>query len=229
MTAGARILVIDDELEIRRLLKVALTAHGYDYLEAANAKDGLYQAATARPDVVILDMGLPDMEGLAVVGQIREWSKTPVIILSVRGLESDKVKALDLGADDYLTKPFSVSELLARIRVALRHQGNQKDEPVIHIGDIFIDLSRRQVKIAGSEVHLTPTEYDLLKILITNAGKVVTHRQILSSIWGNEGQEYSQYLRIYISQLRKKIESDPNQPKYILTEPGVGYRMAIVD
>jgi len=224
---GAKILVIDDEIEIRRLLKVGLTAHGYNFLEAANGRDGIYQAAIARPDMVILDMGLPDLEGLAVVSQIREWSQIPIIILSVRGQDNDKVNALDLGADDYLTKPFSMSELMARIRVALRHQGNLKDEPVIEIADLWIDLSRRQVKVAKTEIHLTPTEYDLLKILVTNAGKVVTHRHILTTIWGNNGQESAQYLRIYISQLRKKIERDPNQPKYILTEPGVGYRLAV--
>ena len=224
---GAKILVIDDEIEIRRLLKVGLTAHGYNFLEAANGRDGIYQAAIARPDMVILDMGLPDLEGLAVVSQIREWSQIPIIILSVRGQDNDKVNALDLGADDYLTKPFSMSELMARIRVALRHQGNLKDEPVIEIADLWLDLSRRQVKVAKTEIHLTPTEYDLLKILVTNAGKVVTHRHILTTIWGNNGQESAQYLRIYISQLRKKIERDPNQPKYILTEPGVGYRLAI--
>jgi len=227
LTVGAKILVIDDEIEIRRLLKVGLTAHGYNFLEAANGRDGIYQAAIARPDMVILDMGLPDLEGLAVVSQIREWSQIPIIILSVRGQDNDKVNALDLGADDYLTKPFSMSELMARIRVALRHQGNLKDEPVIEIADLWIDLSRRQVKVAKTEIHLTPTEYDLLKILVTNAGKVVTHRHILTTIWGNNGQESAQYLRIYISQLRKKIERDPNQPKYILTEPGVGYRLAV--
>ncbi len=226
---GAKILVIDDEAEIRKLLKVGLTAHGYDILEASNGRDGIYQTAISRPDIVILDMGLPDLEGLAVVSQIREWSQIPIIILSVRGQDGDKVNALDLGADDYLTKPFSMSELMARIRVAMRHQGNLKDEPVIQIGDLCIDLSRRQVKVAGTEIHLTPTEYDLLKILVSHAGKVVTHRHILTNIWGNTGQENAQYLRIYISQLRRKIERDPNQPKYILTEPGVGYRLAILD
>jgi len=226
---GAKILVIDDEIEIRRLLKVGLTAHGYDFLEAANGRDGIYQVAVARPDIVILDMGLPDLEGLAVVSQIREWSQIPIIILSVRGQDNDKVNALDLGADDYLTKPFSMSELLARVRVAMRHQGNLKDEPVIQIADLWIDLSRRQVKVAGTDIHLTPTEYDLLKILVSNAGKVVTHRHMLTAIWGNNGQDNAQYLRIYISQLRKKIEKDPNQPKYILTEPGVGYRLVVID
>jgi len=226
---GAKILVIDDEVEIRRLLKVGLTAHGYDFLEAANGQDGLVQAATLRPDIVILDMGLPDLEGLAVVSRLREWSQVPIIILSVRGQEQDKVKALDLGADDYLTKPFSMSELMARIRVALRHQGNSKDQPVIQVGELYADLSRRLVKAAGKEVHLTPIEYDLLKILLTNAGKVVTHGYLLASIWGGDSQEYSQYLRIYISHLRKKIEQDPNQPRLILTEPGVGYRLAAAE
>lgn len=229
MTVGAKILVIDDEPEIRKLLKVGLTAHGYTVLEAANGKDGIYQAAVARPDIVVLDMGLPDLEGLEVVRQIREWSQVPIIILSVRSQDNDKVNALDLGADDYLTKPFSMSELMARIRVAMRHQGNLKDEPVIQIADLCIDLSRRQVKMAGNEIHLTPTEYDIFKILVSNAGKVVTHRQILTAIWGNNGQEYAQYLRIYISQLRKKIEKDPNQPRFILTEPGVGYRLAVLE
>lgn len=229
MIMGAKILVIDDEVEIRRLLKVGLTAHGYDFLEAANGQDGLVQAATLRPDIVILDMGLPDLEGLAVVSRLREWSQVPIIILSVRGQEQDKVKALDLGADDYLTKPFSMSELMARIRVALRHQGNSKDQPVIQVGELYADLSRRLVKAAGKEVHLTPIEYDLLKILLTNAGKVVTHGYLLASIWGGDSQEYSQYLRIYISHLRKKIEQDPNQPRLILTEPGVGYRLAAAE
>lgn len=227
MTTGAKILVIDDEIEIRRLLKVGLTAHGYVFMEAANAKEGIYQAALTRPDIIILDMGLPDLEGFAVVKTIREWSQVPIIILSVRGQDADKVNALDLGADDYLTKPFSMTELMARVRVALRHLGNIKDEPVVQIADLWIDLSRRLVRVAGTEIHLTPTEYDLLKLLVANAGKVVTHQYLLTSIWGNNGQECSQYLRIYISQLRKKIEKDPNQPRYILTEPGVGYRFAV--
>lgn len=229
MIMGAKILVIDDELEIRRLLKVGLSAHGYDFTEAANGKDGIIQAATLRPDIVILDMCLPDLEGISVVSQIREWSQVPIIILSVRGQEQDKVKALDLGADDYLTKPFSMSELMARIRVALRHQSNIKDEPVIQVGDLYVDLARRQVKMADNEIHLTPIEYDLLRILLSHAGKVVTHKQLLATIWGSDSQEYSQYLRIYISHLRKKIEIDPNQPKIILTEPGVGYRLAAIE
>lgn len=228
MSNGAKILVIDDEAEIRKLLKVGLTAHGYDFMEAASGKDGIYQAAVSRPDIIILDMGLPDLEGPDIVKQIREWSQVPIIILSVRGQDQDKVNALDIGADDYLTKPFSMTELMARIRVALRHQfNNSKDEPVIRSFELSIDLSRRQVEIAGNEIHLTPTEYDLLRILATNAGRVVTHSYLLNSIWGNTGQECAQYLRIYISQLRKKIEHDPNQPRFILTEPGVGYRFSL--
>ncbi|MEQ8200582.1 MAG: response regulator [Syntrophomonadaceae bacterium] len=226
---GARILVIDDEVEIRRLLKVGLTAHGYDFAEASTAGEGIYRAAADRPDVVILDMGLPDQEGFEVLRQIREWSQVPVIILSVRGQDCDKVKALDIGADDYLTKPFSLSELMARIRVALRHQANLKDEPVIQVGDVYMDLARRIVKVGGNEIHLTPIEYDLLKILISNAGKVVTHRQLINTVWGSDAQENSQYLRIYISQLRKKIEKDPNQPVLILTEPGIGYRLSAIE
>ena len=226
---GAKILVIDDEPEIRRLLKVGLAAYGYDFAEAATGQDGLYQAVIIRPDIVILDMGLPDMEGLEVVRQIREWSQIPIIMLSVRGQDQDKVEALDLGADDYLTKPFSVSELMARIRVALRHQADLKDEPIINLGDLYIDLARRMVKVAGIEVHLTPTEYDLLKILVAHVGKVVTHRQLITRIWGAYDQDHSQYLRIYISQLRKKVEKDPTQPKYILTEPGIGYRLTAIE
>ena len=226
---GAKILVIDDEIEIRRLLKVGLAAYGYDFAEAATGKEGINQAAIIRPDIIILDMGLPDLDGLEVVRQIREWSQIPIIILSVRGQELDKVKALDLGADDYLTKPFSVSELMARIRVALRHQADLKDEPIVNLGDLYIDLARRIVKVAGTEVHLTPTEYDLLKILVSHPGKVVTHRHLITGIWGAYDQEHSQYLRIYISQLRKKIELDPNQPKFILTEPGIGYRLTALE
>lgn len=222
---GAKILIVDDELEIRRLLKVGLAAHGFDCIEAVNGQEGIYQAVTARPDVIVLDMGLPDLSGLDVLKQIREWSRVPVIVLSVRGQEQDKVGALDVGADDYLTKPFSVSELIARIRVALRHQANQKDEPLIQIDNLYIDLSRRLVKISETEIHLTPIEYDLLKILASNAGKVITHHQLIHSIWGTDKEEHSQYLRIYISQLRKKIEKDPSQPNLILTEPGIGYRL----
>jgi two-component system, OmpR family, KDP operon response regulator KdpE len=229
MTMGAKILVIDDEIEIRRLLKVGLAAYGYDFAEAATGQEGINQAAIIRPDIIILDMGLPDLDGLEVVRQIREWSQIPIIILSVRGQDQDKVKALDLGADDYLTKPFSVSELMARIRVALRHQADLKDEPIINLGDLYIDLARRIVKVAGTEVHLTPTEYDLLKILVSHPGKVVTHRHLITGIWGAYDQEHSQYLRIYISQLRKKIELDPNQPKFILTEPGIGYRLTTME
>lgn len=223
---SAKILVIDDEIEIRRLLQVGLTAHGYEVVEASTGGEGIHQAAAACPDVVILDMGLPDMEGLGVVSQIRQWSMMPIVILSVRGLDSDKVKALDEGADDYLTKPFSLTELMARIRVALRHQAHTPNEPILVMEELQIDLARRQVKLAGKTVELLPTEYDLLQILALNAGKVVTNRQLLTRVWGSDAQEYDQYLRTYINQLRKKIEKDPSQPRIILTEPGVGYRLA---
>ncbi|MGE5397432.1 MAG: response regulator [Chitinophagales bacterium] len=226
---GARILVIDDEPEIRRLLEVGLTAHGLQFIGASTGSEGLNQAAIGQPDLIILDMGLPDIQGLEVVKRLREWSATPVIILSVREQEDDKIEALDAGADDYLTKPFSVRELLARIRVALRHQVSGKNEPVIETGDLFIDLAHRQVKIKGTEVKLTPTEYDLLKSLAVNIGKVITHRQLLISVWGKEYQNENHYLRIYVGQLRRKLEPDPTRPRYIITEPGVGYRLAVLE
>lgn len=222
---GARVLVIDDELEIRRLLKVGLSGHGFTVDEAATGNEGLAQAATLRPDVVILDLGLPDVPGLEVLKAIREWSNIPIVILSVRGQEDDKVKALDMGADDYVTKPFHMGELVARIRVSLRHVTG-KEEPVIHIGDLMIDIEKRVVTFAGSQIKLTPTEYDLLKLLAVNSGKVLTHRQLLKEIWGIDDPRDNQYLRVYIRQLRKKIEPDPSRPGYILTEPGVGYRFS---
>ncbi len=222
---GARILVIDDENEIRRLLEIGFKAHGFGFFEAASGEAGLKQAVMIKPDLIVLDMGLPDMDGLTVIERVREWSSVPIIILSVREHESDKVKALDNGADDYLTKPFGMAELLARVRVALRHQGGQKEEPVLAAGELEMDLVQRRVIIRGSEIKLTPTEYELLKILMINSGKVLTHRQLLGQVWGAERQEENQYLRIYISQLRRKIEVDPNRPRYILTEPGIGYRL----
>lgn len=226
MSTGARILVIDDENEIRRLLKVGLNAHGYEIYEAANGEEGIAVAALSKPDLIVLDMGLPDIDGIGVVDRIREWSTVPIIVLSVRESETDKVKALDRGADDYVTKPFSMAELLARIRVAMRHQGNVKDEPVLVAGALEMDLLLRRVCLRGEEIKLTPTEYELLRCLMTHPGRVLTHRQLLRKVWGAEREEENQYLRIYISQLRKKIETDPNQPEYILTEPGVGYRLS---
>lgn len=226
-TKGARILVVDDEIEIRRLLKVALTAHGYDVGEAANGQEGLAQTALFHPDLVILDMSLPDLDGLEVISRLREWTKVPVIILSVREHEQDKIRALDLGAEDYVTKPFNMGELLARIRVALRHQAVGQDEAVLVLGGLNIDMAHRKVMVAEKEVKLTPLEYEILKNLAQNAGKVLTHRYLLTNVWGNEYQTQSHYLRIYIRQLRKKIEPNPTQPRYILTEPGIGYRLAI--
>ncbi|SMB99693.1 two-component system, OmpR family, KDP operon response regulator KdpE [Thermanaeromonas toyohensis ToBE] len=224
-TKGARVLVIDDELQIRRLLKVALSGHGYQVEEAATGEEGLEQVALYKPDVIILDLGLPDMDGLEVIKRLREWSSTPVIILSVREHEADKIQALDAGADDYVTKPFSMGELLARIRAALRHRAGTTEEPVLYFEDLKIDLARRRVTVGEEEVKLTPTEYELLKNLALNAGKVLTHRQLLRAVWGPPYENEIHYLRVYIGQLRRKIEADPSRPRHLITEPGVGYRL----
>jgi len=228
MTArsGAKILVIDDELEIRRLLRVALDAHDFVALEAETGREGVEKAAVESPDLVILDMGLPDVDGLEVIKSIREWSKVPIIILSVREQEDQKVGALDAGASDYVTKPFGMGELMARIRVALRALAPGQDTPIIDIGDLEMDLTKRRTTMGGQEVRLTPTEYELLKYLATNAGKVLTRRQLLEQVWGSDFTSDVQYLRVYIGQLRKKIEPDPSRPQYIITEPGVGYRLS---
>jgi len=223
---GPRILVIDDENQIRRILKVALEAHNYETTGVANGREGLNQAIVFHPDLIILDLGLPDMDGVEIVQQLREWTQTPIIILSVREDEDDKVKALDAGADDYVTKPFNMGELLARIRVALRHIVKSEDEPVLTFGELSIDLAHRLVTVASQEIKLTPTEYEILKNLAIHAGKVLTHRHLLRTIWGTECQAEAHYLRVYIGQLRHKLEPDPSRPRYILTEPGVGYRLA---
>lgn len=223
---GSRVLIIDDELQIRRMLKVALRAHGYELAEASTGQEGLNQVAIFHPDIIILDMSLPDFDGCEVLSKLREWSNVPVIILSVRDMENDKIRVLDAGADDYVTKPFSMAELLARLRVALRHTAKTEDTPVITIGNLTMDLAHRQVIVDGKEVRLTPTEYEILKNLALSAGKVLTHSQLLRSIWGAEYQNEAHYIRVYIGQLRQKIEADPTQPKYIITEPGVGYRLA---
>jgi two-component system KDP operon response regulator KdpE len=222
---GARILVVDDERQIRRLLKVALTGHGYEVLEAAGGQEGLQLAVAQRPDLIILDLGLSDTDGLEVLRRLREWSAVPVIILSVQEQESDKIAALDSGADDYVTKPFGMGELLARIRVALRHRAGIKNEPVLKFEDLVIDLARRRVTVKGEEIRLTPTEYELLKNLSLHAGKVLTHRHLLRVVWGPGSESDTHYLRVYIGQLRRKIESDPSRPRHIITEPGVGYRL----
>jgi two-component system, OmpR family, KDP operon response regulator KdpE len=220
-----RILIVDDERAIRRFLRAALTSHGYQIFEAENGQMALAAAAENRPDVVILDLGLPDMDGVEVTRQLREWYQSPIVILSVRDQENDKIAALDAGADDYLTKPFGVGELMARIRVILRRSTRPVDEPVYEIDDLKVDLPRRLVTLHSQEVELTPTEYDILRVLVQHAGRVLTHRQILRDVWGVPYETETHLLRVNMSNLRRKIEPDPNQPHYIVTEPGVGYRL----
>src|SRR6476661_3659239 len=221
------ILVIEDELPIRRFLRATLANHDYRMAEATTGQDGLAQAAIRRPALILLDLGLPDMDGLEVTRRLREWSSTPIIVLSARGQEGDKIAALDAGADDYLTKPFGVGELLARMRVALRHvqEAAGTPTPIIEIGPLRIDLARREVKLDDVEVHLTPIEYRLLALLAQNAGRVLTHTQILKEVWGPGHAGETHYLRVYMAQLRRKIESEPARPRLLQTEPGVGYRM----
>jgi two-component system, OmpR family, KDP operon response regulator KdpE len=220
-----RVLVVDDEPAIRRFLHVSLTAHGYLVLEAATGQAALAAAATQHPDIIVLDLGLPDVDGVDVTRMLREWSHIPVIILSVRGQEQDKIAALDAGADDYLTKPFGMGELLARLRASLRRASRVASEPVFSNGELVMDLARHLVTVAGSEVQLTPTEYDLLRVLVTHAGQVLTHRHLLHDVWGAGYEQETHILRVNISNLRRKIEPDPARPSYILTEPGVGYRL----
>jgi len=220
-----QVLVVDDELAIRRFLRVALNAQGYGVSEAANGWEALNAVVAHRPDVIILDLGLPDMDGVEVTRRLREWSQIPVIVLSVREQESDKISALDAGADDYLTKPFSSGELMARIRVALRRAAQPAGEQILQVGNLRVDLARRQVTIEEVEVSLTPIEYDLLRVLIQNAGKVLTHRFLLHKVWGPGYEAELHLLRVNISNLRRKIEADAARPQYLLTEPGVGYRL----
>jgi two-component system KDP operon response regulator KdpE len=230
MAEGKRILIIDDELQIRRFLRVTLEANGYRVLEAPTAKEGIYKAATDRPDAIVLDLGLPDMDGGSVLTQVREWSAVPVIILSVRDDEKGKVAALDAGADDYVVKPFGVNELVARLRVALR-RGREGAEEITEFRNcnLHVDLVNRVVKLGGSPVKLTATEYSLLLQFVKNAGKVLTHRHLMKEIWGPYREDETQYLRVYIAQLRKKLEADPSRPTLLVTESGVGYRMPVVD
>jgi len=227
--SGVRILVVDDERPIRKFLRTTLTAQGYDIFEAVNGQEALLSAAADHPDVIILDLGLPDMDGIEVIRRLREWSQTPIIVISVREQEQTKVNSLDAGADDYLTKPFGVSELLARMRVAIRRSAKTEDEPVFQSGGLIVDLSRRQVAVEGKEIDLSPIEYDILKVLVQHAGKVLTHRQILQMVWGSGYVSEAHLLRVTISHLRKKLEKNSTQPEYILTEPGVGYRLHIED
>jgi len=218
-------LVIDDEPQIRRLLRVTLESEGFRVVDAATGQEGIMQAAQCRPDVILLDLGLPDMDGVNVLKRLREWSKVPVLILSVRDREGDKVSALDAGADDYVTKPFGSAELLARLRVARRHALTPADLVVFRSGHLEVDLSGRLVKVDGKEVKLTATEYAILRLFVQHAGKVLTHRHILTEIWGPNQVEQTHYLRVYIAHLREKLEKNPAQPELILTEPAVGYRL----
>jgi two-component system, OmpR family, KDP operon response regulator KdpE len=222
------VLIIEDEPQMRRFLRATLRAHDYLVVEAATAREGLMQAAGRNPEIVLLDLGLPDADGLEVARTLRQSTRTPIIVLSARGQERDKVAALDHGADDYLTKPFGVQELLARMRVALRHAALPADappEPVFQAGDLRVDLIRRHVFRGSQEVHLTPTEYKLLAALIRHAGRVITHRQLLQEIWGASYVDQTHYLRVYMAQLRHKLEPDPARPRLLTTEPGVGYRL----
>jgi two-component system, OmpR family, KDP operon response regulator KdpE len=226
MAKGASVLVVDDEPPIRRLLRTSLGAQGYDVSEAGSGRDALAVIEREEPDLVILDLGLPDLNGIEVIRAVRAHSTVPIIVLSVRDDERGKVEALDLGADDYVTKPFGVEELVARIRTALRHRFQaQGEKPLFVAGELAVDLVRRSVKRGGEEVHLSPKEYDLLAELVVNAGKVLTHRHILSKVWGPAHTEDAQYLRVFIRNLRHKLEPDPARPRHILTEPGVGYRL----
>jgi two-component system KDP operon response regulator KdpE len=222
------ILIIEDELPIRRVLCATLQASGYQVIAAATAQEGCTQAALRQPALILLDLGLPDLDGLEVTRRLREWATMPIIILSARGRESDKIAALDAGADDYVTKPFEMGELLARIRVVLRHVARTTqapDTPVFTVGQLQVDLARRYVSVAAQQVHLTPIEYKLLATLVHYAGKVVTHRQLLQEVWGEHAIHEAHYLWVYMSQLRHKLEPEPARPRYLLTEPGVGYRL----
>ena len=221
----ANILIVDDEVQIRRLLRVTLEANGCRVFEAANGQEGLVQAAQCRPDAIILDLGLPDMDGVEVLKRLREWSKVPVLVLSVRDGEDDKVSALDHGADDFINKPFGTAELLARLRVAQRHAQPLPDNALFRSGPLEVDLAARIVTVRGREVKMTPTEYSLLRLLVRNAGKVITHRQLLKEVWGPNYGDQTHYLRVYIAHLREKIEASPGRPELLLTEPGVGYRL----
>lgn len=226
MADAPLVLVIEDEAPVRHFLRTALEAHGYRMIETDTGREGLAQAAGRRPDVILLDLGLPDGDGIDVTRRLREWATTPVIVISARGRDEDKVEALDAGADDYLTKPFSVDELLARMRVALRHaQAGGAADPVFTSGDLTVDQAKRIVMVRGAEVHLTPTEYRLLSALAKHAGRVLTHKQLRHEVWGPHTATTTQALRVYMNQLRHKIEAEPARPRLLMTEPGVGYRL----
>jgi two-component system KDP operon response regulator KdpE len=230
MSNSATIILVEDEAQIRRFLRTTLASEGYQVIEAETGKQGLAEAATRKPDLIILDLGLPDMDGVEVVRGIRTWSSVPVIILSARSQEIDKISALDAGADDYLVKPFGVGELLARIRVALRHfsTANGEEEGIFSVDELKVDMIHRKVTVSGTEVHLTPIEYRLLTVLVKHAGKVLTHQLLLKEVWGPNYVERAHYLRIYMGTLRHKLEKDPARPRFLLTEVGVGYRLAAI-
>jgi len=224
------VLMIEDDPQIRRFLRATLAAEDYQFHEALTAEEGIAQAAARQPDLVLLDLGLPDRDGLEVIRGIRQWSQMPIVVLSARGQEKDKIAALDLGADDYVAKPFAVGELLARIRAALRRAAPvaaDGADTVIRFGDVHADFEKRIITVGREEVHLTPNEYRLLQVLIKHAGRVVTHRQLLNEVWGPQHTEQSQYLRVYVAQLRRKLERDPARPRHLQTEPGVGYRLTL--
>lgn len=232
MTGRPLILAIEDETPILRFLRAALTGNGFTLIEATTGQEGLALAATRQPAIVILDLGLPDMDGLEVTRRLREWSQMPIVILSARGQESDKVAALDAGADDYLTKPFGMPELLARLRVALRHAARDAgapEDPVFQVDELRVDLARHQVWVGDVEVRLTPLEFKLLAVLVRHAGRMVTHRELLAQVWGPSFTRETHYLRIYVGQLRHKLERDPARPRWLQTEPGVGYRLKSED
>lgn len=222
-----RVLVVEDEAPMRKFLRATLESHGYACIEAASANDGVAMATQHNPELILLDLGLPDLDGLEVTRTLREWSKAPIIVISARGREADKVEALDLGADDYLTKPFGVGELLARMRVALRHAAARGGAPdkTLEVGPIAIDLARHETRVRGELVHLTPIEHRLLVLMARNAGRVLTHRQILQEVWGPGSASQTHYLRVYMAHLRRKIELDPARPRLLINEPGVGYRL----
>jgi two-component system KDP operon response regulator KdpE len=228
LKADPLVLVIEDEVQIRRLVKTSLVAHHYRYLEADQGKQALELAASHNPDLILLDLGLPDMDGLEVISELRTWTQVPIIVISARGQEDDKVRALDTGADDYVTKPFGSRELLARVRAALRHarrDSNGKSLSDVTVGELYVDIERRKVSIAGRDIRLTPIQFKLLSVLAKHAGKVLTHRQLLIETWGQAHASESHYLRVYMGQLRNKLEQDPAQPQYLVTEHGVGYRL----
>jgi two-component system KDP operon response regulator KdpE len=228
MTEGARILVVDDEPQIRKFLRLGLEGHGYGVHEAGTAEAALRVAVAHPPELVVLDLGLPDREGFEVLSALREWSRAPVIVLSVRNREGEKVRAFDLGADDYVVKPFGMPELLARVKAALRRQVAAA-EPVFRVGGLEVDLAHRLVRVDGAEARLSPKQYRLLQVLVSNAGKVVTHRQLLDDVWGAVHRDDIQYLRVFVRKLRSRIEADPARPRYLLTELGVGYRLRTPD